>query len=146
MIKKTIIIIISVVVTLFLVSFTIGLTSIIVNKNEINADMEKQNITTIQNDMLSFEAALKLYKKDNGFYPTTEQGLKALVKKTDENPIPKNFRPNGYLKRIPRDPWGFRYVYKANTENPKHEYIITSYGVDGKPGGEGVNRDFSFYK
>ena len=70
----------------------------------------KQNVVAIEN-------ALELYKLDNGFYPTSEQGLKALVTKPTTEPIPPNWEPGGYLKQLPLDPWGHPFHY----ENPgKH--------------------------
>lgn len=90
----------------------------------------------------AFEGALDHYKLDNGFYPTTDQGLDALIKKPETGRIPMKWRDGGYLSpaRIPKDPWGKDFVYVSpGSEN--REYEIVSYGADGEPGGEGNNAD-----
>jgi len=89
------------------------------------------------------ETGLKLYKLDNGSYPTTEQGLQALIEKPTVGQIPKNWRAEGYLegKKIPKDPWGNDYVYLSPGEHG--DYDICSYGADGVKGGEGINADIS---
>ncbi len=89
----------------------------------------------------NFETSLKLYKLDNSFYPTTEQGLSALVEKPVTGQLPQNYREGGYLeqKKIPLDPWGDPYIYISPGING--DYDIISYGADGKEGGEGKNAD-----
>lgn len=95
-------------------------------------------------DIKTLESALKLYKLDNGFYPTTEQGLEALVRKPEIPPLPKRWREGGYLeaKSIPLDPWGNPYVY-ISPASDGYDYEIISYGADGEPGGSGKNADIS---
>ncbi len=92
-------------------------------------------------DIASLETALKLYKLDNGVYPTTEQGLQALISKPETSPIPKNWASNGYLdkNKTPKDPWKNDFIYIA--PGIKGPFDITSYGADGVQGGEGNNRD-----
>jgi len=95
----------------------------------------------------SLEGALDAYKLDNGFYPTTDQGLDALIKKPESGRIPQKWRDGGYLKpaRIPKDPWNKDYVYiSPGSEN--REYEIISYGADNEPGGEGNNADVESWK
>ncbi len=89
----------------------------------------------------NFETALKLYKLDNGMYPTTEQGLEALVEKPTVGTIPKNWRKGGYLesKKVPLDPWGNPYIYVS--PGLHGDYDIISYGADGVRGGEGFDSD-----
>ncbi len=84
---------------------------------------------------------LKLYKLDSGNYPSTEQGLTALVTKPATGIIPRNFKPEGYLesKQVPKDPWGAEYIYLAPGEHG--EYDLYSLGADGTRGGEGKNAD-----
>ncbi len=91
----------------------------------------------------NFETALKLFKLDNGFYPSTEQGLEALIEKPTTGRIPQNYREGGYLeqKRIPLDPWGNPYIYLS--PGIHGEYDIISYGADGKEGGEGKDADIT---
>lgn len=91
----------------------------------------------------NFETALKLFKIDNGFYPSTEQGLEALVKKPSTGRIPENYREGGYLekKKIPLDPWKNPYIYIS--PGTQGDYDIISYGADGLPGGEGYDADIT---
>jgi len=92
-------------------------------------------------DILSIETALKLYKLDNGHYPTTEQGIAALVEKPSTEPVPLNWKEKGYLEkaRVPKDPWGKDYLYLSPGIHDNYDLI--SYGADGVPGGEGKNKD-----
>jgi general secretion pathway protein G len=91
----------------------------------------------------SIETALKLYKLDNGAYPTTEQGLKALVEPPTAGNLPKSWRQGGYLEkgRIPKDPWGNEFVYVSPGSHG--DFDISSLGADGEPGGEGKNKDIN---
>jgi general secretion pathway protein G len=89
------------------------------------------------------ETALKLYRLDNGFYPTTEQGLRALVEASTIQPLPRNWREGGYLEKgkVPKDPWGNDFVYLS--PGTQGEMDLISYGADGQPGGEGKNKDIT---
>jgi general secretion pathway protein G len=89
----------------------------------------------------NIETGLKLYKLDSGVYPTTEQGLQALVEKPTVGQIPNNWRTGGYLesKTIPKDPWKNDYLYLSPGEHG--DYDLCSYGADGVKGGEGNNAD-----
>ncbi len=91
----------------------------------------------------NFETALKLYKLDNGFYPTTEQGLSALVEKPLSGQMPPKYREGGYLeqKKVPLDPWSNPYIYIS--PGVQGDFDIISYGADGKEGGEGKNADIT---
>jgi general secretion pathway protein G len=91
----------------------------------------------------SLETALKLYKLDNGFYPSTEQGLQALVEKPETGNVPRNWRAEGYLEKgqVPTDAWKNDFIYLA--PGTHGDYDITSYGADGVPGGEGDNKDIN---
>ncbi len=102
---------------------------------------EEAKITAAKVQMKEIESALELYKLDNGFYPTTEQGLEALVKKPDTDPIPQNYRKGGYMKKIPLDPWGNPYIYRCPGDHG--EYDLFSMGADGKEGGEGSGKDIT---
>jgi general secretion pathway protein G len=107
-------------------------------------DQAKQVKATV--DIQSIETALRLYRLDNGFYPTTEQGLEALVAAPATGRIPKNWREGGYLERgrVPKDPWGNEYVYLS--PGVHGEYDIISYGADGSPGGEGYDADINSWE
>jgi len=91
----------------------------------------------------SMESALKLYKLDNGNYPTTEQGLKALVEPPAAGNLPKNWRQGGYLEKgkVPKDPWGNDFVYVSPGSHGDFDLICL--GKDGEAGGEGVDKDIN---
>ena len=93
----------------------------------------------------NIEGALQLYKLDNGVYPTTEQGLKALIEKPSVGVVPKKWKIGGYLPKLPEDPWGnpYKYLSPVQKGDYKVEYEITSLGTDGEVGGEGVNADIT---
>lgn len=100
-------------------------------------------ITKTRVDIKGIETALKLYKLDNGYYPTTEQGLGALITKPTVGVIPKSYKAEGYLdtKKIPKDPWSNDYLYVSPGEHG--DYDLFSYGPDGVKGGEGKNADIT---
>lgn len=93
----------------------------------------------------NLEGALQLYKLDNGIYPTTEQGLKALVEKPSVGVVPKKWKIGGYLPKLPEDPWGnpYKYLSPVQRADQKLDYEVTSLGTDGEVGGEGVNADIT---
>lgn len=85
--------------------------------------------------MLAIQSALDLYKLDNGLYPTTDQGLEALVKKPTASPIPQNWKSDGYLQQLPMDPWGQEYQYVNDNEKLR----IYSFGPKGKDGNSEID-------
>ncbi|MBH9718917.1 type II secretion system major pseudopilin GspG [Burkholderia contaminans] len=95
-------------------------------------------------DIGVFLQALKLYRLDNGRYPSQEQGLTALVQKPTIDPVPNNWKDGGYIERLPNDPWGNSYKYL----NPgaHGEIDVFSYGADGKEGGEGNDGDIGSWQ
>lgn len=100
---------------------------------------EKARMVKAQMQIESISAALKEYKLDNGDYPTTEQGLEALVEKPSIGKIPKKYPEKGYFPKIPKDPWGNDYVYISPGEHG--DFDLISYGADGEEGGEGKDAD-----
>lgn len=92
-----------------------------------------------KHDISALMQALKLYKLDNGSYPTTEQGLKALTQKPTVAPVPNNWKTGGYLDKLPQDPWGRDFQYLS--PGVKGEVDVFSFGADGAPGGEGADAD-----
>mgnify|MGYP001811187274 CR=1 FL=1 len=102
---------------------------------------EQARVVKAQQDIKSFENALKLYKLDNFAYPSTDQGLEALVKKPEGNPKPRNYNPKGYLESLPKDPWGNDYFYLSPGEHS--EIDLYSLGSDGAEGGDGYNADIT---
>ncbi|OPX34948.1 MAG: type II secretion system protein GspG [Desulfobacteraceae bacterium 4484_190.2] len=91
----------------------------------------------------SIETALKLYKLDNGSYPSTEQGLEALVEAPSVGQLPRAWRDGGYLEkgRVPKDPWDNEFIYLSPGVNS--DFDLISYGADGEPGGEGNDKDIN---
>ena len=107
---------------------------------------EEAKRTKARMQMESIETALKLYKLDNGTYPTTEQGLQALVEAPAVGQLARNWREGGYLDkgRVPQDPWGGEYIYLS--PGLHGEYDLMSYGRDGQPGGEGPDQDVNSWE
>ncbi|MFY9396991.1 MAG: type II secretion system major pseudopilin GspG [Desulfomonilia bacterium] len=99
--------------------------------------------TQVRIQIQALENALNMYRLDNGDYPSTEQGLKALVEKPVSGNVPRNWRAGGYLDkpRVPKDPWGFDYGYLCPGVRNPDSFDLFSYGGDGQPGGEGKNAD-----
>jgi general secretion pathway protein G len=91
----------------------------------------------------SLETALQLYKLDTGNYPSTEQGLQALVEAPATGELAKSWREGGYLEKgqVPKDPWGGEYIYLS--PGTRGDIDIISYGADGTAGGEGKNEDIN---
>lgn len=85
-------------------------------------------IVKVKQDIVNIQTALELYKMDNSFYPSTDQGLQALITKPTTPPIPRDWKSEGYLRDMPTDPWGETYQYVNDNENLK----IFSYGPQGK--------------
>ena len=95
---------------------------------------ERANMQKAVSDVTALETSLSLYKMDNYDYPTTDQGLDALVERSDVEPEPRRFPEDGYIKRLPKDPWGNEYVLLNPGENGKMD--VFSVGPDGEPGTE----------
>lgn len=98
-------------------------------------------ITAAKTDISALLQALKVYRLDNGRYPTTEQGLRALLEKPTLEPIPNNWKSGGYLERstVPKDPWGKEYQYLS--PGLRGEIDVFSFGRDGQSGGEGPDAE-----
>ena len=93
-------------------------------------------------DIETLENALKLFKLDHAFYPSTDQGLRALIEKPSTGRIPRKWRDGGYLEKqaLPKDPWGYEYLYfSPGVKN--RDFDLWSYGADGEEGGEGEDGD-----
>ncbi|MBI4938645.1 MAG: type II secretion system major pseudopilin GspG [Nitrosomonadales bacterium] len=100
---------------------------------------DEARIVAAKQDIASIAQALKLYRLDNLRYPTTEQGLGALFRKPSLPPEPPNWKGNGYLERLPKDPWNNPYQYLQ--PGLHGEFDLSSLGADGAPGGEGNDAD-----
>lgn len=100
---------------------------------------DEARVIAAKQDIATIMQSLKLYKLDNRRYPSTEQGLAALVQKPSLAPLPDNWNPGGYLEKLPKDPWGKPYVYLSPGLNG--EIDVMSYGADGQSGGQGTDAD-----
>ncbi|MFN7504454.1 MAG: type II secretion system major pseudopilin GspG, partial [Limnobacter sp.] len=100
---------------------------------------DEARVVAAKQDIASVMQALNLYRLDNSRYPTTEQGLQALVSPPTTEPVPRNYKQGGYLSRLPVDPWGNSYQFLSPGING--EVDVMSFGADGKAGGEGMNAD-----
>lgn len=104
--------------------------------------LQNQDIAMVEKakaDISSLENALDMYKLDNHSYPSTDQGLDALVNQPNSGATAKNYRTDGYIKRLPKDPWGNEYQYFQPGEHGN--YDLYSLGSDGATGGEGQAND-----
>jgi general secretion pathway protein G len=127
-------------IELMVVMIIIGLLAALVAPR-LMSRADEARVTEAKIQIRNLETALRLFKTDNGFYPSTEQGLEALISPPSEGQIPENYREGGYLekKSLPADPWGNRYVYVSPGE--QGEYDIICLGADGQPGGSGYDAD-----
>ena len=100
---------------------------------------DEARVVAARQDIAALMQALKLYRLDTKRYPTTEQGLQALVARPGQAPVPDNWKAGGYVEKLPLDPWGKPYQYL----NPglHGEIDVFSFGADGVPGGEGFDAD-----
>ncbi len=111
---------------------------------QVIGQVDKARVTTAKADLATISQALDMYKLDNNIYPTTDQGLEALVEAPTTSPIPKNWNPQGYLKtkELPTDPWDGEYQY-YNPGPDSLPYELFSFGGDGREGGTGYDTDLS---
>jgi len=128
-------------IELMVVMVIIGVLAALIVPNVLER-ADEAKVTAARTDVNNLMQALKLYKLDNQAYPTTEQGLQALVTKPTSGPTPGNWKP--YLDKLPNDPWGRPYQYL----NPgvKGEIDVMSFGADGQAGGEGKNADIGSWQ
>jgi general secretion pathway protein G len=101
---------------------------------------DQARVAAAESDLRALSNALDMYRLDNFNYPSTDQGLEALVTKPSGFPEPKNYNPDGYVKNIPIDPWGTPYAY----ERTEQGYNLLSFGADGVEGGEELNADIRY--
>ena len=128
-------------IELMVVLVIIGVLAALIVPNMLDR-ADDARVTAARTDVNNLMQALKLYKLDNLRYPTSEQGLQALIVKPTVGPIPQNWRP--YLDKLPSDPWGHPYQYA----NPglKGEIDVYSFGADGVVGGEKTNADIGSWQ
>ena len=105
---------------------------------------EDARVTKAKLEISNLEQALELYYLDNGSYPTTDQGLRALIEKPETGDVSERWKEGGYLskKKVPMDPWGHEYVY-VSPGTHIDDFDLYSLGKDGKEGGEGYDADIT---
>jgi general secretion pathway protein G len=128
-------------VEIMVVMVIIGILAVLIVPRVVGRSDEAR-VTAAQHDVATLMQSLKLYRLDNGRYPSSEQGLQALVAKPQSAPVPSNWRP--YLDKLPKDPWGNPYQYL----NPgvHGEIDVFSFGADGQPGGRGADLDIGSWQ
>jgi len=129
-------------IELMVVIFILGLLAAVAIPRFMG-ESDKAKVGTAKTQIVMLETALKMYKLDNGSYPTTEQGLKALVEAPAVGNLPKNWRQGGYLEKgkVPKDPWKNEFVYIC--PGIHGDFDLSSLGADGEPGGEGFDADIN---
>ncbi len=125
-------------IEILVVMFILGLLITLVAPRVMNRT-DDARLTKAKHDIRSIESALNLYKLDNFVYPSNDQGLLALVQQPSGTPEARNWKQDGYIERLPTDPWGYEYQYLNPGNNGTID--IFSLGADGKPGGEDINAD-----
>ncbi len=123
-------------IEIMVVILILGLLATIVVQS-LRGATDKAKRVKAQADLHEIQTALDRYYLDSGFYPTTDQGLQALVTRPGSGRVPANYEDGGYVQRLPLDPWGNPYVYQSDGNT----YALKSYGADGVEGGDGKNAD-----
>jgi len=123
-------------IEIMVVILILGLLATIVVQS-LRGATDKAKQTKAQADIAEIKTGLDRYYLDNGSYPTTDQGLQALVAAPTGGKIPANYETGGYLQGIPKDPWGNQYFYQSDGNG----YVLKSFGADGVEGGDGKNAD-----
>lgn len=128
-------------IEMMVVLVIIGIVAALVVPNVIGRPDEAR-VAVATADLRTIAASLEMYRLDNRSYPTTEQGLSALIARPVVSPVPANWMAGGYLPNLPADPWGNPYGYRAPGDVGPYE--ITSLGADGAVGGSGVDADIQY--
>lgn len=129
-------------IEIMVVMVILGLLVAVVAPN-IMGRSDQAKVTIAKTQMSNIANALDLYRLDNSHYPSTQQGLEALVNRPSGSPEPSNWNPDGYLKSVPEDPWGNQYQYMS--PGAEGAYDLYSYGADGQEGGDGDAADISVH-
>lgn len=130
-------------VELMVVIVIIGLLAAIVTINVLPLG-DQGKVAKAKADIATIESALDVYKLQNFTYPTTSEGLTALVSPPADLTDPSRYQKGGYIKKLPKDPWGHDYLYAAPGQHGAFD--VWSYGADGKEGGEGVDADIGSWQ
>lgn len=123
-------------IEIMVVILILGLLATIVVQS-LRGATDKAKRVKAQADIAEFKTGLDRYYLDNGYYPTTDQGLQALISPPSTGRVPANYETGGYIQSIPKDPWGSPYFYQSDGNS----YLLKSFGADGVEGGEGKNAD-----
>ncbi|MDH0304963.1 MULTISPECIES: type II secretion system major pseudopilin GspG [unclassified Pseudomonas] len=123
---------------IMVVIFIIGLLIAVVAPSVLG-NQDKAMKQKVMADLATLEQALDMYRLDNLRFPSNEQGLAALANKPTQEPLPRSWRSDGYIRRLPEDPWGTPYQYRMPGEHGRVD--VYSLGADGVPGGEGLDAD-----
>ena len=123
-------------IEIFIVVVILGILGAVVVPNILSRP-DTARVQAAQTDLRALSQTLEIYRLDNFQYPSSEQGLESLVDRPSGFPEPKNWNPEGYLKKLPTDPWGSPYLY----EKTGSSYSLISLGADGQEGGEGFDAD-----
>ncbi|MEM1230816.1 MAG: type II secretion system major pseudopilin GspG [Pseudomonadota bacterium] len=126
-------------IEILVVVVIIGILGAVIVPNLL-ARPDQARLTKAESDIRALANALDVYRLDNFQYPSTDQGLEALVNKPNGFPEPKNYNPSGYIKNLEPDPWGGEYLYERTGDG----FNLYSLGADGTEGGDGVNADISY--
>lgn len=129
-------------IEIMVVMVILGLLVAVVAPN-IMGRSDQAKVTIAQTQISNIANALDLYRLDNSKYPSTQQGLEALVRKPSGYPEPRNWNPSGYLKSVPEDPWGNDYQFVS--PGSRGAYDLYSFGSDGQEGGSGDAADISVH-
>jgi general secretion pathway protein G len=129
-------------VEIMVVVVIIGMLAAIIGPR-LSDNADQARVTSTRTQISQIEQTLQMFHLNNGFFPSTEQGLRALVEKPTTPPEPKNYPKGGYMnsKNVPKDAWKNDFIYRCPGE--RGDYDIISLGADGKEGGEGVNADIT---
>ena len=123
-------------IEILIVVVILGILGAVVVPNMLSRP-DTARVQAAQTDLRALSQTLEIYRLDNFQYPSSEQGLESLVDRPSGFPEPKNWNPEGYLKKLPTDPWGSPYLY----EKTGSSYSLISLGADGQEGGEGFDAD-----
>jgi general secretion pathway protein G len=126
-------------IEIMVVVVIIGLLTAVVTVT-VTSRMDDARISKVQQDIRALETALQFYRLDNSRFPTTEQGLGALVTKPTTEPIPSGWKDGGYVSRLSKDPWKKDYIYASPGQNDR-PYDLYTLGADAAEGGEGQDAD-----
>jgi general secretion pathway protein G len=126
-------------IEILVVVVIIGIIAGLIVPNVIGRD-EQAKVAAARNDIRAIANALEMYRLDNNHYPSTEQGLEALASRPSGFPEPRNYNEQGYLRRVPVDPWDNEFIYINNGRS----FELYSLGADGSEGGEGFNAEIHY--